>query len=244
MTDSNIEFLGYDESPIGTLILRRRALLSKPGTVVTEIMLDHELLMSSYVTDSERALSRVACELHTGQQLRVLVGGLGLGYTAWEVLQSSRVAEVEVVEFAPAVIGWMQDGLLPLSSLLAADPRVSIVEGDVYARLALPPAPADPLFDLILIDVDHSPVEKLDEARNDDFYTAPGLRVAHRHLAPDGVLGVWSYAESSPFTKALREVFSEVRVERVTFTNDLIDEEATDWIFFARGERAPSREAR
>jgi spermidine synthase len=234
MSGANIEFLGYEESPIGTLILRRRALLSKPGTVVTEIMLDHELLMSSYNTDSERALSRVAGEMHTGDQLRVLVGGLGLGYTAWEILQSPRVARVEVVEFAPAVIGWMQAGLVPLSAPLAADPRVEIVEGDVYGRLALPPKPNEPLFDLILIDVDHSPDEQLDEGRNDDFYTAAGLRVARRHLAPGGVLGVWSYAESSPFADALREVFREVRIEPVTFVNDLIDEESTDWIFFAR----------
>jgi len=244
MTDSNIEFLGYEESAIGTLILRRRVLLSKPGTVVTEILLDHELLMSSYNTDSERALARVACEMHEGQQLRVLVGGLGLGYTAWEVLQSSRVARVEVVEFAPAVIAWVQDGLVPLSSPLASDPRVAIVEGDVYARLALPPGPTEPLFDLILIDVDHSPAEQLDDTRNDGFYTAAGLRAACRHLAPDGVLGVWSYAESSPFAEALREVFPEVRVEPVTFTNDLIDEEATDWIFFARCARTPPGEAR
>ena len=65
-------------------------------------------------------------------------------------------------------------------------------------------------------------------------HTAAGLRAAQRHLAPDGVLGVWSYAESSPFAEALREVFREVRIEPVTFVNDLLDEETTDWLFFAR----------
>jgi spermidine synthase len=234
MSHSNIEFLAHQDTAIGTLILRRRALLSKPGTVVTEITIDHEFLMSSYITVSERALARIALEMHTGDQLQVLIGGLGLGYTAWETLKSSRVARAEVVEFVPAVIAWMKQGLVPLSSVLAAEPRVEIVEGDVFQRLALPPDPAGPLFDLVLIDVDHSPAEQLADARTDGFYTAAGLRAARRHLAPGGVLGVWSYAESSPFAGALREVFREVRIEPVTFVNDLIDEETTDWLFFAR----------
>jgi spermidine synthase len=234
MSDSNFEFLAHQDTEIGTLILRRRALLSKPGTVVTEITLDHEFLMSSYVTVSERALSRVALEMHPGASLQVLVGGLGLGYTAWEVLQSPRVARAEVVEFVPAVIDWMRDGLFPLSSRLAATPRLELVVGDVFERLAAPPDPAAPRFDLILIDVDHSPAERLGDSCNDGFYTAEGLRAARRHLAVGGVLGVWSYAESSPFAGALREVFREVRIEPVTFVNDLIDEETTDWLFFAR----------
>ena len=234
MDDSNIEFLAHQDTAIGTLILRRRALLSRPGTVVTEITLDHEFLMSSYITVSERALARIALEMHSGSQLQVLVGGLGLGYTAWEVLQSSRVARAEVVEFVPAVIAWMKQGLVPLSSRLAAAPRVEIVEGDVFRRLALPSDPVGPLFDLILIDVDHSPAEQLDTTRNNSFYTTEGLRAARRHLTPGGVLGVWSYAESSPFAEALREVFREVRIEPVTFVNDLVDEETTDWLFFAR----------
>ncbi|MEE9608776.1 MAG: spermidine synthase, partial [Myxococcota bacterium] len=82
MNRSNIEFLACEDTAIGMLVLRRRALLSKPGTVVTEITLDHEFLMSSYITVSERALSRIALETHKGGQLQVLVGGLGLGYTA------------------------------------------------------------------------------------------------------------------------------------------------------------------
>lgn len=233
MKSSNIEFLDHQDTAIGTLILRRRTLLSRPDTVVTEITLDHEFLMSSHITFSERALSRVALEMHTGEQLQVLVGGLGLGYTAREALDS-RVARVEVVEFVPAVIGWMKDGLVPLSSELTADRRVEIVEGDVFERLALPPEPEDPRFDLILIDVDHSPAEHLDDAGNDGFYTPQGLRAARRHLAPGGVLGVWSYAESSPFVDGLREVFGEVRVEPVRYVNDLIEEDTTDWLFFAR----------
>ncbi len=232
MTLPNIEFIAHQDTPTGTLILSKRPSQSELGTTVTELALDHEFLMSSHVTFSERALSRVALEMHTGKELQVLVGGLGLGYTAWEVVQSPRVARVEVVELEAAVIRWMNEGLVPLSDQIAAEPRVEIVNEDVFAKLAS--APSETLFDLILIDVDHSPAQHLGNSQNDAFYTAEGLRAARRHLAPGGVFGVWSYAESSPFAAALREVFREVRVEPVPFTNDIAEQEATDWLFFAR----------
>ena len=92
MSHSNLEILGYETTPLGYLCLRRRELLSKPGTVITEITLDHELLMSSQQTVSERALASLALERHPGDGLRVLIGGLGLGYTAHEILRSPAVA--------------------------------------------------------------------------------------------------------------------------------------------------------
>ncbi len=238
MTPSNVEFLAHEETAIGTLILRRRELLSKPGTQVTEITLDHELLMSSYISFSERALARIALEMHPGDDLRLLVGGLGLGYTAWQALQSPRIARAEVVEFVPAVIRWMQEGLLPLSAEILAEPRIQLVAGDVFQRLALPPEEGQPGYDLILIDVDHSPDERLDSHGAGAFYTTEGLRLAEKHLARNGVLGVWSYAESSPFSDSLREIFPEVRIEEISFVNDLIDQGTTDWLFFARNPSA------
>ncbi|MBA2246074.1 MAG: spermidine synthase [Gemmatimonadetes bacterium] len=230
MTPSNLEILAYEDSPLGPLCLRRRELLSAPGTVVTEVTLNHAFLMSSYNTASERALARIALEMHAGTELRVLVGGLGLGYTAHAALASARVANVEVVEFLPQVIEWLEHDLVPLSPVLKADERLTTVRGDIYARLAAAPGEK---FDLILIDVDHAPDDQLSRT-SDFFYTKEGLMLASRHLAADGILGVWSYAESSPFARALREVFREVRIEPVTFFNELIDEETTDWLFFAR----------
>jgi len=230
MAGSNLEILAYEDSPLGPLCLRRRALLSIPDTVVTEVTLNHAFLMSSYNTASERALARIALDMHAGENLEVLVGGLGLGYTAHAALASERVARVEVVEFLPQVIGWLEQGLVPLSPELNADPRFATVSGDVYARLAAAPRET---FDVILVDVDHAPDDQLN-GQNDFFYTEEGLKLAKRHLAADGVLGVWSYAESSPFADALRAVFHEVRIEPVTFFNQLIDEENTDWLFFAR----------
>lgn len=230
MSPSNLEILAYEDTPLGPLCLRRRELLSAPGTVVTEVTLDHAFLMSSRITASERALATVALQMHTGSDLDVLVGGLGLGYTAHAVLASPRVARVEVVEFLPQVIGWLEQGLVPLSSALKNEPRLVTREGDVYARLLDEPAER---YDAILIDVDHAPDEHL-AGPNASFYTRDGLERARRHLAPGGLLGVWSHAESASFDRSLREVFEEVRVEPVTFFNDLVDEETTDWLFFAR----------
>jgi cytochrome P450/spermidine synthase len=233
MAPSNLDVLAYEESPLGAICLRRRELLSDPGTIVTEITLDHELLMSSHHTASEVALSRCALEQHAGDGLRVLIGGLGLGYTAHEVLRSDRVTRVEVVELLPQVITWLREGLVPLSDALNGDARLAVTEADIYARLAANP---DTRFDLILIDVDHSPDERLGPG-NAGFYTEVGLRRARQHLAPGGVLGVWSYAESSPFVSALRAVFEHVDIEPVTFDNDFTNESETNWLFFARDAR-------
>ncbi len=224
------EILDYADTPLGPLCLRRRELLSKRGTIVTEVTLNHEFLMSSYNTISERALADEALRLHPGVDLRVLVGGLGLGYTALEVLRSPRVERVEVVEFLPEVIGWLERGLLPLATELAADRRLRVVEGDIYELLREPPRDT---HDLILIDVDHNPDEVLHPA-NAWFYTVGGLKRAREHLAPGGVLAVWSSEEDASFARALEQVFPFVRVEPVVWHNELIDKEQRDDLFLAR----------
>ena len=230
MAKSNVEFLAYEETPLGPICLRRRELLSQPGVVITEVTLNHEFLMSSLYTDSEQALSRIAIEMHGGNQLHVMVAGLGLGYSAFEALQSDHVEHVEVIELLPEVIGWMKDGLVPLSPKLSEHPQLLITQADAYARLAAEP---ETKYDLILIDVDHSPDDRLGAGESITFYSNEGLASAKKHLRPGGVLGVWSYAESSPFVDSLRESFTTVRVEPITHLNELIDEEHTDWLFFA-----------
>ena len=230
MAKLNFEILAYDETPLGLLCLRRRELLSQPGTIVTEVTLNHEFLMSSLYTESERELGRMSLEMHAGSDLSVLVGGLGLGYTAREAIQEERVARIEVVELLPQVVNWMKEGLIPLSCELRDEPKLSITQGDVFSRLAGPP---EDRYDVIMIDIDHSPEDRLGES-NVSFYTKTGLLAAQRHLASKGVLAVWSYENNSNFATALREVFEHVQVERVSFQNHLIDETVTDWLFFAK----------
>lgn len=223
-------------TPLGPLCLRRRELLSKPGVTVTEVTLNHEFLMSSYNTDSERVIAQRSVEIHGGRSLHTLVGGLGLGYTARELVDNASVTDVEVVEYLPQVIGWLRDGLVPLAPVLNPhqgddSAKLRIGQGDVYQRLMDPP---EDHFDLIVIDVDHSPSDQLDSSEH-PFYTVDGLQRAKRHLREGGVLSVWSYAESSSFSRALEEVFDRVQVEPVTTHNDLVGHEQTDWLFFGSG---------
>lgn len=227
------EILDCVDTAIGLLTLRRRELLGRPGTVVTEVTIDHDMLMSSLNTISERALSTRALALHKGDGLRVLVGGLGLGYTAEAALADARVAHVRVVDRLPAVIRWLGEGLLPLSEALNGDSRLEVCEGDVYAELLAPPA-TEP-YDLILVDVDHTPTEVLDPA-SAPFYTAAGQRVVAEHLAPQGVLAVWSAGDNDAFAAVLAEVYPRAERETIEWVNDLIGDgqEVEDVLFLAK----------
>jgi spermidine synthase len=225
------EVIAAEETPLGLIWLRERALASEPGGVVAEISLDHEFLMSSATTDSERALASRAVALHGGAALQALVGGLGLGATAHELLRSPRVASVRVVELLQPILDWHAQGLVPLAAELRADARFAVERGDVYLRLLAEPRG---LYDLILVDVDHSPEERLGPT-SESFYAAESLARAKRQLAPAGVFGVWSYAESARFEAELRAVFAEVRAERIAFANALDGVREENWLYFGRG---------
>ncbi|MEZ6185644.1 MAG: spermidine synthase [Planctomycetota bacterium] len=235
MAPPRFEILDYLDTPLGPLCLRRRDVLGRPGTQVTEVTLDHELLMSSLNVASEEALASRALDWHGGgEALRVLVGGLGLGYTAHAALQDPRVARVEVVEALPDVIRWLRDGLIPLSEALNQDPRCGVREADVYALLL---GPAEEAWDSIQIDVDHSPSEPLGPT-SAPFYTPAGLEAVAQHLSPGGVLAVWSAGSGEDlwFLDALRQVFPEAEAQEVPWTNRLVDEgqETADTLFLAR----------
>ena len=230
MNTPSLEILEAVETPLGLLCLRRRELLSRPGTIVTEVTLDHEFLMSSYNTASEDALASLGIQWHGGDGLSVLVGGLGLGYTAQAALGYPQVEKVHVIEFLPEVISWLPRGLVPLAEALSREPRFSVSQDDFFKYLA---APASSSYEIILVDIDHSPDENLD-SQNLDFYTPGGLRQVLSHLAPAGVLAVWSSAPNESFAAALRDVFSEVRIETVRWHNELIDEDQCDFVFLAR----------
>lgn len=240
MTESPLTVLAYEETPLGPLCLRRRRTLSEPPEIVTEITLNHEFLMSSLHTDSERALAQRALGRVTGSGLKVMVGGLGLGYTALAALGSDRVACVEVVEYLPPVIDWTRQGLTPIADRLNADPRFRVRPGDVYGELLEGWPRDDPgqtsgrrcdeRFDAILIDVDHSPEDRLAEG-NGRFYTAKGIRHAASHLEPGGVLALWSYDEHTPTFDHMRDVLFDVEAFGVTYLNRHVHQEFTDWLY-------------
>lgn len=209
-------------------ILRKR---TAPVPGIIELTLEHQFLMSSLVTVSERELATRAIAMHGGSDLDVMIGGLGLGYTSKASLDSDRVARVEVVELVQGIITWVTSGVIPLGKELMADARFHAIHDDVFERLR---RPATRTHDLLLIDVDHSPDERLGES-SDAFYAHANLVLAARHLKPGGVFGVWSTSENSAFEAELRKTFEEVRVEPIEFFNETVGEQETNWIFLARG---------
>jgi spermidine synthase len=226
------EVIEHAESPIGVLILRERV-LPVPGVI--ELSLEHELLMSSAVTVSERELATRAIAMHGGRDLDVLIGGLGLGYTAKAALDSDRVARVDVIELVHDIIRWVERGTIPLGKELIADPRFRASQGDVFARLR---DAATTAYDLILIDVDHSPDERLGEP-SESFYERHNLALAARHLKPGGVFALWSTSESPAFEAELRQTFADVRVEPIEFFNETTERPETNWLFLARMSARP-----
>ena len=231
----SFEIIAAEESPIGMICLRRREVASSPGESAFEITVDHQFLMSSLVTASERALADRALEVHGGTGLGVLIGGPGLGDTAQSALASPRAARVEVVELLPQVIGWLERGLIPLAAELRGDPRLTITQDDVYRRLLAPP---ELRHDVILLDVDTSPDRRLGEV-SVPFYGEAGLDACAAHLAPGGVLAVWSSDESQDFEQVLRNVFERVKVEPIDFMNEMLNDEETNWLYFATSPRRP-----
>jgi len=227
---SDLELLRHADTPIGTIYLGRRAL---PGPRwVYELQISGQLLMSSLHNVSERALSHRALALHGGTSpLRVLIGGLGLGYTAEAALASDQVASVRVVEKMDFVMAWMKDGDLPLSAAFAEETRLEIVQGDVYEDLL---GPATAQYDLILVDVDHSPDDRLADDPG-HFYSVEGQRNVAKHLRPGGVLAVWSAWDSEPFAEVLRQVYPRTRREDVSWEDTEQEDSACHNVLFFGG---------
>jgi spermidine synthase len=234
------EELDYRDTPIGGLSLRRRRELTL-GVDVFEIKLGDVFLMSSLFTASEIALARLGLAGLSGGRLDVVVGGLGLGYTAQAVLENKTVSSLIVVDALAAVIDWHRQGLVPLGHELTSDARCRFVHGDFFA-LAASSAGFDPenparRFDAVLVDIDHSPDALLD-AGNAAFYGEAGLMRLSTHLRPGGVIGLWSNERpNDSFTARLAGVFADARAEAVTFHNPLQDRPFTQSVYLAHKRR-------
>lgn len=236
----NFEELDYRPTPIGAISLRRRRDL-RGGADIFEIKLGDAYLMSSLFTVSEVALARLGIGLLSGTGLDVVVGGLGLGYTAHAVLECESVGSLIVVEMLEPVIEWHRDGLLPLGAALTRDPRCSFAHGDFFALAAsehgFDSRKPGRLFDAILLDIDHTPEMLLDEGHA-RFYRVDGLRQFAKHLHPGGVFALWSNETTDPaFVARLRDVFADAWGEPVTFHNPLQNQSATQTVYLARRAR-------
>lgn len=231
------EELANEPTSIGNLVLRRRR-VRQDGDDVWEIMLDDGYLMSSQFVDGEVALARMGLAMLDSRDLRVVVGGLGLGYTAKTALDDPRLATLSVIELIPEVIGWHEAHLLPLGRSLTSDTRCRFREGNFFAlaqqrdghSLTDDNAP----LDAILIDIDHSTRHLIDDA-NADYYSADALRNTVAQLRPGGVFALWSSGGEEPdFIEAMGLCLNDVRAERVEFFNPYGDEPAFNIIYLGR----------
>lgn len=160
---------------------------------VTELIVNGAFAMDTVHTATERALATLALERLTGTDLRVLVGGLGLGFTARALLDDPRVTRVEVVELHALLVEWARAGLVPPLAGLLDDPRIAVTVGDV---LDVVPALPHGRLDAVLLDVDNGPGFLIHE-RNTEVYRGQFLAAAVRALVPGGMVAFWS-ADPSP----------------------------------------------
>lgn len=166
------------------------------------IMLGANELMNSRLSGSEEALATLSLAKLAGRPSpRILVGGLGMGFTLRAALAAAGPeARITVCELVPAVVAWARGPMAELHNGTLDDPRVTIVEDDVGAVIRA----AQSAFDAILLDVDNGP-DGLSRPGNDTLYGAKGLGEAKRALAPGGVLAVWSSAPDARFTTRLKQ---------------------------------------
>jgi spermidine synthase len=227
---ARFEELDWQQTSMGDLTLRRR---TEPtlGVEIFEVKLGDEFLMSSLFTVAEEALATLGLAAARGAELAVLVGGLGLGYTAVTALRDSRVGSLTVIDALPAVIDWHERRLLPVSAELVGDARTRLVLDDFFALVRRAPLAT---YDAILLDVDHSPRHQLDPSHT-DLYEVAGLRALAAHLAPDGIFALWSDdPPDDEFMAKLAAVFGEPFAHVVDFANPLTGGTSSNTVYVGR----------
>ncbi|MFI0481281.1 spermidine synthase [Actinomadura sp. 9N215] len=190
----------------GELVLRRAG-------AHYEIISNGVFLMDTRNGESERLLVRAALDGHEGPA-RLLIGGLGVGFSLAEALALPDVAHVTVVEREPAVIAWHRTVLRPWSRDALDDPRVTVENTDLLDVLTAPPPAPDGRFDALCLDIDNGPDWTVTPG-NARLYAPTGLDLLAARLTPRGTLAVWSANAAPAFEALLRSRFAHVRTRPV-----------------------------
>lgn len=232
------EELDYQETPLGEISLRRRSEPRLDGKVLYEVKLGDEFLMSSLFTEAEVQLARLGVAELDGSELDIVVGGLGLGYTAAAVLEFPSVRSLSVIDVMEPVISWHRRGLVPLGKVLLSDPRCTLIHADFFDVTASPDkgfcrSGPDRLVHAVLLDIDHSPSHWLNPG-NGAFYTDHGLRNLAAKLHPGGVFGLWSNdPPDERFVRLLDTIFQSSESRIVSFPNPYTGGESSNTIYLA-----------
>lgn len=221
---------------MGEISLRRR-FDRTVETEVYEVKLGDEYLMSSLFPVAEIELARLGLARTPGTGLDVIVGGLGLGYTAQAALEDPRVDKLTVIEYSDAVIDWHVKDLIPDTAGLAADNRVQLVQTDFFAAGMSAGGfhPDNPrrFYDAVLLDIDHTPRHVL-HSPHTAFYTVEGLRALSAHIRSGGCFAMWSDdPPEEEFMNALAQVFVDVDAEEIWFDNPYTGGESSNSVYLA-----------
>jgi spermidine synthase len=235
----NYEELDFRQTPLGDLMLRRRRLLQLGGRDIYEVKLGEHFLMSSLFHKAESQLSKLGLGVLGKKKIDVVVGGLGLGYTAVSALEDSRVTSLVVLEYLEGVIEWHKNGLVPLGKTLTGDSRCQLVHADFFAlsrdvsKNFDPEHPANK-HDAILLDIDHTPTLVLHQT-NTRFYSEEGLGEVAQHLKPGGVFALWADgAPEESFTDHLGKVFANAESHTIEFDNPITGGSSEGAVYVAR----------
>jgi spermidine synthase len=232
------EELDCQKTTLGEISLRRRAEPKLGGEILYEVKLGDEFLMSSLFTNGEIQLARLGLAALQGTGLDIVVGGLGLGYTAVAALEDPAVRALTVVEVMAPIIDWHRRGLVPLGKKLVSDPRCTLVHADFFEVASssgggFDRAAPTRLVHAVLLDIDHSPSHWLNRG-NSAFYTASGLRNLAHKLHPGGIFGLWSNdPPDAEFIRLLDTVFQSSESHIVTFPNPYSGGESSNTIYLA-----------
>ena len=233
----NFKELDYQRTPLGELILQRRNAVEADGREIYEVKLNDEYLMSTLFYEGEIALTNLGLAGLRGTGWDIVVGGLGLGFTATEVLKYKQVARMVVVEALIPVIEWHQRQLVPNGRVLSEDPRCLYHNADFFALArgnGFDPDKPQHKFDAILLDIDHTPGALLNPAHA-DLYSKTGITRLHKLLKPGGIFALWSNeAPEKFFMDILSRVFDKVKGHIVEFANPVQGNTAVNGVYVAR----------
>ncbi len=194
------------ESERGEIVLRRR--IEERAADALELRVNGVFVMDTRETTSETELAAAALEL-VEQPRRVVVGGLGLGFTTQRVLADHRVEQVKVVELESALIGWMRDGTIPHGPAILADKRLHIVDADIVMAVA----EARSTYDLVLLDVDNGPGYLVHDS-NERVYAREFLESTRTIIDPGGALVIWSADPAPELAATMEQVFGNCTEHR------------------------------
>ena len=233
------EELDFQETPLGEISLRKRSEPRLDNIIIYEVKMNEEFLMSSLFVEAELQLAHLALAAIDGvftEKLNVVVGGLGLGYTAVAALENPSVSSLKVIDVMQPVIDWHRRGLVPMGEKLTGDPRCELILADFFALATantngFAAINQDQKVHAVLLDIDHSPSFWLNEG-NGAFYTEQGLQSLADKILPAGVFGLWSDEPTdNEFMDLMGKIFPAVESHTVSFPNPYTQQESSNTVY-------------